>query len=52
LSPMWTDTIDQIATRFGISPESLCTFNNLTDCSVLSWTCSALKIPTSTPARG
>jgi hypothetical protein len=41
----WTDSVDQIAAQFGIDPKRLCEYNNMTNCSALSFRCSALAIP-------
>jgi hypothetical protein len=42
---VWTDSIDQIAAQFGVDPKKLCAYNNITNCSVFSFRCSALAIP-------
>jgi hypothetical protein len=42
--PIWTDTVDQIARRFGVDAKALCALNELKNCSSFCWF-SAFKIP-------
>jgi hypothetical protein len=42
--PEWTDTIDQIASRFGVDPNEVCKLSQLANCSVFCQF-SAFKIP-------
>jgi hypothetical protein len=45
---LWTDTVDQVAARFGVSATRLCELNKMKNCSKICFL-SALKIPVSTP---
>jgi hypothetical protein len=44
-TPLWADSIDQIAAQFGVDPKQLCAYNNMTNCSALNFRCSAVAIP-------
>jgi hypothetical protein len=46
---VWSDTVYQIAQQFGVDPDRLCVYNNMTNCSDLAFRCSALAIPVTPP---
>jgi hypothetical protein len=46
---VWSDTVYQIAQQFGVDPDRLCVYNNMTNCSDLAFGCSALAIPVTPP---
>jgi hypothetical protein len=45
---LWTDTVSQVATMFGLDTTALCEFNRIKNCSKICYL-SALKIPVITP---